>query len=61
MSEKFGRIQAFVEELETVELINEEDSLMLQGSAGVSSTGSGNNCKCNSNNCDCNTTFTCQP
>lgn len=62
MSVKFGRIQALVEELETVELINDEDSLMLQGGKdNDSSSSSGNNCKCNGNNCNCNTTFTCQP
>lgn len=62
MENKFGRVKAFVDELEKEEFIENEDALLLLGSAGNSggsgSTGNncicgGNNCKCYGNNCNC--------
>ena len=60
MNNKFGRVKMFVDELEKVELVENEEALMLLGSSGGSGFyGTGNNCKCNGNNCDCNTVLGC--
>lgn len=54
MENKFGRIKAFVEELEKVEIIENQDSLLLLGSIGGEiNPRSGNNCQCQGNNCQC--------
>ena len=47
MNQKFGRVKAFVEELEKVEFIENEEALLLLGSSGGSGgSGAGNNCQC---------------
>lgn len=58
MENKFGRVKAFVDELEKVELVENEEALMLLGTSG-GVYGTGNDCKCNGNNCDCNTVLGC--
>lgn len=60
MENKFGRIKAFVEELEKVEIIETEEALLLlQTGGGDGYWGTGNNCQCNGNNCSCNTQYGC--
>ena len=41
MENKFGRIKAFVEELEKVEIIETEEALLLLQTYGCGNTGSG--------------------
>lgn len=56
--QKFGRVKAFLDDLEKVELVENEEALMLLGTAGEY-YGTGNNCMCNGNNCSCNTVLGC--
>ena len=57
MENKFGRVKAFVDELEKVEFIENEEALLLLGSSGGSGgsggSGAGNNCLCGTDNCKC--------
>lgn len=59
MENKFGRVKAFVDELEKVELVDNEEALLLLQTGGDSFYGTGNNCQCNGNNCSCNTVLGC--
>lgn len=59
MENKFGRIKAFVEELEKVEIIETEEALLLLQTGGDGYWGTENNCQCNGNNCSCNTQYGC--
>lgn len=59
MENKFGRVKAFVDELEKVELIESEEALMLLQTGGDNYYGIGNNCQCDGNNCSCNTVLGC--
>ena len=62
MSTKFGRVKAFVNDLERIDPVGNNEVVMLIGASGC---GSGfcdcevNNCRCNGNNCACNTVFAC--
>jgi len=49
---KFGRITEFIDTLEQTELTDEQQVMLLVGTAGSGSSGS-NNCQCSGNNCQC--------
>lgn len=68
MERKFNRIESFVDSIESKELPENQQIMLMAGTGTIEeSLPAGNNCRCNSNdckcsgdNCNCNTSALCK-